>query len=148
MLWTALACQLGCQRQYEPGTPWIIAGGGPSGADGDDGDAAEADDGLGSDVDGGADPAGGDPGSSGPGDAGPGDDDGAAELSSSGAPDMPPTPYQGGWDIGDCQSEITGATDDPGGAISDFSFTDQFGETVRLYDFCHKAVLIVEGAFW
>jgi hypothetical protein len=75
-------------------------------------------------------------------------DDGGGEVSSSGAPEMPPTPYQGGWDIGGCQSEVTGATDDPGGAISDFSFTDQFGETVRLYDFCHKAVLIVEGAFW
>lgn len=145
-LWAAFACQAACQRQYEPGTPWIIAAGSAPEGDADEGDGAEADDGVGSDVDGGADPAGGEVGSSGHGDDGL--DDGGGEVSSSGAPEMPPTPYQGGWDIGGCQSEVTGATDDPGGAISDFSFTDQFGETVRLYDFCHKAVLIVEGAFW
>jgi hypothetical protein len=60
-LWAAFACQAACQRQYEPGTPWIIAAGSAPEGDADEGDGAEADDGVGSDVDGGADPAGGEP---------------------------------------------------------------------------------------
>ncbi len=66
------------------------------------------------------------------------------EESSTGIPDdtLPPeSPYQGGWDIGACQDEADGS-------IADFQLTDAFGDTVRLYDFCHKAVLLTAGSFW
>ena len=31
---------------------------------------------------------------------------------------------------------------------TDFNLVDQFGDSVRLYDFCHKAVLLKSSAFW
>lgn len=64
---------------------------------------------------------------------------------STGAPNEPDGgKYIGGWDIGDCQDDIV-----PGGStIDDFELTDQFGEKVRLYDFCHKTVLLTAGSFW
>jgi hypothetical protein len=81
------------------------------------------------------------------GDPGPGDTDGEPEETT-GVPDQPgvpgPSPYAGGWDIGACQDDIVA-----GGDIApDFTLADQNGDMVRLYDFCHKAVLLIEGAFW
>jgi hypothetical protein len=35
-----------------------------------------------------------------------------------------------------------------GAVIPDFNLVDQFGESVRAYDFCHKAILVVGGSFW
>jgi peroxiredoxin len=35
-----------------------------------------------------------------------------------------------------------------GQVASDFELTDQHGETVRLHDFCGKAVLLVASAMW
>lgn len=60
----------------------------------------------------------------------------------------PESPYQGGWDIGDCQDDIVASGTQIGQVVPDFQLTDQFGDTVRLYDFCHKAVFITDGAFW
>jgi hypothetical protein len=71
--------------------------------------------------------------------------DGANGDSSSEAGDGPPeSPYMGDWDIGDCQDDIVAASD----VLSDISLSDQFGESVRLYDFCHKAILLTDGSFW
>jgi cytochrome oxidase Cu insertion factor (SCO1/SenC/PrrC family) len=77
-------------------------------------------------------------------------DDGGESSESSAAETGAPmdSPYEGGWDIGGCQSDIGPANNQVGGILEDFTFTDQFGDQVRLYDFCHKAVLIAEGAFW
>jgi hypothetical protein len=58
------------------------------------------------------------------------------------------SPYQGGWDIGDCQDEVVATGTQIGQVVPDFQLTDQFGDTVRLHDFCHKAVFITDGAFW
>ncbi len=51
------------------------------------------------------------------------------------------SPYQGGWDIGDCQDEML--TD-----VADFRLTDSYGDQIRLYDFCHKAIMLTAGSFW
>ncbi len=60
----------------------------------------------------------------------------------------PPSPYTGGWDIGTCQGDISPTGTGVGQVVPDFLLIDQYGDAVRLHDFCHKAVYIVAGAFW
>lgn len=67
----------------------------------------------------------------------------------------PPSPYMGGWDIGCCQDEVPAQNGWSPGAVyagtimPDWTFdTDQFGEAVRLYDFCHEAVYFEYVALW
>ncbi|WP_181234127.1 TlpA family protein disulfide reductase [Enhygromyxa salina] len=64
-----------------------------------------------------------------------------------------PSPYMGGWDIGCCQAEVTPSEWAPGGVgpgtvIPDWTFTDQFGDAVRVYDFCHQAIYFEYAAMW
>ena len=64
-----------------------------------------------------------------------------------------PSPYQGGWDIGCCQDEVVPTPWNPGGigqgsVLPDWTFTDQFGDSVRVWDFCHDAVYFEYVAFW
>ena len=60
----------------------------------------------------------------------------------------------GGWDIGCCQDEIAPQNGwSPGGVgvgtiMPYYTFTDKFGEAVRLYDFCHDAVWFEYVALW
>lgn len=88
------------------------------------------------------------------GDDGPGGDDGPPDGDSSGGEEPPPeeeppgSPYVGGWDIGDCQDEIVPTGTGVGQVVPDLLLYDQFGDQVRLHDFCHEAVYIVGGAFW
>lgn len=55
----------------------------------------------------------------------------------------------GGWkkDV-ECRDDIEATGDGVGDITSDIELTDQFDETVRLYDFCGRAILLVSGAFW
>lgn len=92
----------------------------------DDADPSDGPTTAGNDTDGDPDPTGDDGSSSG----------GEPEV------DPPESPYAGGWDVGDCQNSISGTS-----VAGDFTASDQFGEDVRLYDFCHKAVLVVVGSF-
>ena len=94
-------------------------------------------------------------GDDGPPDSGPMGDDGSADDghadggSDGGVPQDPPTsPYIGGWDIGNCQDSIVATGTGVGQVVPDFVLTDQNGDQVRLYDFCHKAVFLTAGAFW
>lgn len=154
--------------QYVPPADTLgnVSGGGPDdddddgGVPGDDGSPGNADDG--GPVDGGED--GSDPDDGGPDDSSFDDDggqddssldDGADDGSADGDP--PPSddgggpmesPYTGGWDIGDCQNDITATGTSVGDVLADFTLLDQNGDMVRLYDFCHKAVWLIEGAFW
>jgi len=57
-------------------------------------------------------------------------------------------PYQGGWPIGDCRNDLQGTTLAQGEVAPQFELTDSYGDTVRLHDFCHMAVLVVTGAEW
>lgn len=110
-------------------------GGGGEGVDGT-GDT----DGLGDDTDGGTDESGD-------------GTDGTDETGETGDDCNPESPYMGGWDIGCCQDEVVqngwqpGNTP-PGTVLPDWTFTDQFGEPVRIYDFCHEAIYFEYVAFW
>lgn len=151
----AVTCMTGCAREFEPAQPWYIPAGNGDDDSGDgevsgggnaasDGAPADDDDDGGAEVDdGGSDPPSDDGASASADDGGEASSSGAAET---GAP--MDSPYEGGWDIGACQNDIGAANNQVGGILEDFTFTDQFGEQVRLYDFCHKAILIAEGAFW
>jgi len=57
-------------------------------------------------------------------------------------------PYQGGWAIGACRHDIVGTGHAPGDIAENFEHPDQFGDTVRVHDFCDKAVMLVGAAFW
>jgi len=84
------------------------------------------------------------------------DEDGAVNLSpgDNGGDDGDPTSewefYEGGgWHKADgCQDDLSATGNEVGDITADAEMTDQFGDTVRLYDFCDRAVLLVSGAFW
>ena len=61
--------------------------------------------------------------------------------------DEPSLP-RGGWSTGDCAESITGTGNKAGMVAYDFIQNDQFGQPLRLYDFCHQAVLLVGAAYW
>ena len=82
------------------------------------------------------------------------DEDGAVDLTPGDDGDDDVTPewefYEGGgWHKANgCQDELTATGNEVGDITADAEMTDQFGDTVRLYDFCDRAVLLVSGAFW
>lgn len=117
-------------------------------------DAASAGDGIIGDAGdtstetlGGAGPGDGD------GDGSGGDGDGDPTTGDPNVCDVP-SPYMGGWDIGCCQDEVEPQNGwSPGGVhvgtiMPDWTFTDQFGEALRLYDFCHDAIWFEYVALW
>ncbi len=57
-------------------------------------------------------------------------------------------PYDGGWSIQRCDPDPEATGTSVGDIVQDFSLVDQFGQQVKLYDFCEYAVLITVGAFW
>jgi hypothetical protein len=57
-------------------------------------------------------------------------------------------PYLGGWPMDPCADEIVETGYDQGDIAPDFDLIDQFGDPVRLYDFCDHTVLLASAAFW
>ena len=57
-------------------------------------------------------------------------------------------PYAGGWPIDACRDDLNGQGWHESQVIPDLELMDQHGETVRLHDFCGKAVLVTFGGFW
>jgi thiol-disulfide isomerase/thioredoxin len=76
--------------------------------------------------------------------------DGAEWFGGTDPTDADDYPYHGGYTInGDCREDILG-----GGAVEvdeiagQFRLTDQFGDGVRLHDFCGQVVLLKRSAGW
>jgi len=57
-------------------------------------------------------------------------------------------PYAGGWAIDACRNDISETGDAVDKVTGNFSLSDQYGEQVRLHDFCGKVVLLIGAAFW
>lgn len=59
-------------------------------------------------------------------------------------------PYTGGWPIDDCRHDLpaAGTGNEVGAVAADFALTDQFGDTLRLHDFCGKAIIVDASAMW
>ena len=50
--------------------------------------------------------------------------------------------------MGPCADDIVGTGNDEGQIAPDFQLIDQFGDVLRLYDFCEHTVLLASVAFW
>ena len=75
--------------------------------------------------------------------------DGAEITANTNPLDPADHPYIGGWQIdGACRDTIAATGTQLKDIATDFSVPDQFGEQVRLHDFCGKEVMLVMGAFW
>lgn len=57
-------------------------------------------------------------------------------------------PYTGGWPIDACRSDLQETGTAVGDVAANFAWPDQFGDTVRLWDFCNRVVWVVFGAPW
>ena len=57
-------------------------------------------------------------------------------------------PYKGGWPIDACRNDISPTGNGVGDIAPNFTLSDQYGDIVKLHDFCDKAVMLVAGAFW
>lgn len=59
-------------------------------------------------------------------------------------------PYTGGWEIDACRTQMPaeGTGTAVGEIAPNFGLTDQHGDTLKLHDFCGRAVMIVAAAFW
>ncbi len=57
-------------------------------------------------------------------------------------------PYTGGWPIDECRHDIvsTGGTG-VGAIVDNYTLTDQYGEEIRLHDFCDHVVLLEAVGF-
>ncbi len=75
-------------------------------------------------------------------------DDGAEVDGNTDPLDADDYPYAGGWDIGACRDDLVSTGNAVGDIVEDFELLDQNGETVRLHDFCDRAILIDSGAMW
>jgi len=75
-------------------------------------------------------------------------DDGVEVAGNTDPTDRGDHPYEGGWPIDSCRWDIESTGVGVGEIAPDFELEDQFGETVRLHDFCGKAVLLTFGAEW
>jgi hypothetical protein len=56
-------------------------------------------------------------------------------------------PYIGGWPMDKCADSVVGTGHQIGETVEDFQLQDQYGDLVRMYDFCNHTVLLVESAF-
>lgn len=62
--------------------------------------------------------------------------------------DADDVPYAGGWAIDACRDDIESTGNGVGDIVEDFELPDQFGDSLRLHDFCGKLVVLVSAAFW
>jgi len=56
-------------------------------------------------------------------------------------------PYTGGWPIDSCRNDLVPTGMSEGDVINDVGLLDQYGEEIRLHDFCNHTVLIEHAGF-
>ena len=56
-------------------------------------------------------------------------------------------PYTGGWPIDACRDDLEPTGMAVGDVINDVALLDQYGEEIRLHDFCNHTVLIEHAGF-
>ena len=57
-------------------------------------------------------------------------------------------PYKGGWGKDACRHDYDGTGYDVGDIAMPFELVDQFGDTLKLADFCGRQVLLMSHSFW
>lgn len=78
---------------------------------------------------------------------GDGYDDGDEVDQNTDPADAEDKPYQLGWQIDACRDDIDGTGTAEGDIAERYAWGDQFGETVRLHDFCNQVVMVVGAGF-
>ncbi len=68
------------------------------------------------------------------------------EQEASSEPELPT--YSGGYNVNPCSPEVESEGYAVGQVAGDFELIDQYGENLRLSDFCGNTVLLVTSAFW
>ncbi len=56
--------------------------------------------------------------------------------------------YIGGYNVNPCTTEVQPSGYGIGQVAGDFQLVDQYGETLRLSDFCGNTVVLIAAAFW
>ena len=56
-------------------------------------------------------------------------------------------PYEGGWPIDACRNDLTATGMAEGDVIEDVKLLDQYGEEIRIHDFCDHVLLIEHAGF-
>lgn len=56
-------------------------------------------------------------------------------------------PYEGGWPIDSCRNDLVPSGMAEGDVINDVKLVDQYGEEVRIHDFCDHVLLIEHAGF-
>lgn len=56
--------------------------------------------------------------------------------------------YIGGYNVNPCSTNVSPSGYGVGQTAGDFALVDQYGETLRLSDFCGNTVVLVAAAFW
>ena len=56
--------------------------------------------------------------------------------------------YSGGYNVNPCSNNVSPSGYGVGQTAGDFALVDQYGETLRLSDFCGNTVVLVAAAFW
>ncbi len=57
-------------------------------------------------------------------------------------------PYFGNYPVSRCDPAVEGTGYAVGDVSNDFELMDQFGEMIKLSDFCENVVVLVAAAFW
>jgi hypothetical protein len=78
---------------------------------------------------------------------GDGWDDGVEEGYYTDPADRNDHPYTGGWPIDSCRNDLQPTGMAEGDVINDVALLDQYGEEIRLHDFCDHTVLIEHAGF-
>jgi len=78
---------------------------------------------------------------------GDGWDDGVEEGYYTDPADRNDHPYTGGWPIDACRNDLQPTGMAEGDVINDVALLDQYGEEIRLHDFCDHTVLIEHAGF-
>jgi hypothetical protein len=78
---------------------------------------------------------------------GDGWDDGVEESYYTDPADRNDHPYTGGWPIDSCRNDLQPTGMAEGDVINDVALLDQYGEEIRLHDFCDHTVLIEHAGF-
>lgn len=56
-------------------------------------------------------------------------------------------PYEGGWPIDACRNDLVPSGMAEGDVINDVKLLDQYGEEIRIHDFCDHVLLIEHAGF-
>jgi len=78
---------------------------------------------------------------------GDGYSNGDEEAAGSDPLDAADVPYLGGWTKDACRHDVQATGNDVGQVAEDFALQDQYGETLKLHDFCDHVVLIEFSGF-